>query len=308
MTTHALLAPEAPLSQGYDAATREDPQFNEHFEHRFTTIDDLQMHYVVGGDGPQPIVLLHGFPETWYAYRPIMADLLPGHTVIAIDLPGFGDSSGSVTSHDKATLARYVHRLLDKLGYTSGVQLVAHDAGGAVAYALVAQWRDQFSGLLMMDFPVTGGELTYEQVKPLSYHFSFHSQEPLFEQLVAGRERLYLEYFYSANSPGVEEPVPSHAVDEYTRAYSRPGVMHNGSRLYQAWTQDEEDNQRFMADPLTFPVHFIAQDRLFEGLFAGIRSAAPHATGAAVDSGHWMVHEAPDRVLHEIKAFFDYED
>ncbi|WP_404195976.1 hypothetical protein [Streptomyces tauricus] len=81
----------------------------------------------------------------------------------------------------------------------------------------------------MMDFPVTGGELTYEQVKPLSYHFSFHSQEPLFEQLVAGRERLYLEYFYRANSPGADEPVPSHAVDEYTRAYSRPGVMHNGS-------------------------------------------------------------------------------
>ncbi|MFL1905844.1 alpha/beta fold hydrolase [Streptomyces tauricus] len=71
------------------------------------------MHDVVGGDGPQPIVLLHGFPETWYAYRTVMAALLPGHTVIAIDLPGFGDSSGSVLSYDKATLARYVHRLLE---------------------------------------------------------------------------------------------------------------------------------------------------------------------------------------------------
>ncbi|MEU6033705.1 alpha/beta fold hydrolase [Streptomyces tauricus] len=71
------------------------------------------MHDVVGGDGPQPIVLLHGFPETWYAYRTVMAALLPGHTVIAIDLPGLGDSSGSVLSYDKATLARYVHRLLE---------------------------------------------------------------------------------------------------------------------------------------------------------------------------------------------------
>ncbi|MEV5093235.1 alpha/beta hydrolase, partial [Streptomyces griseoincarnatus] len=219
-----------------------------------------------------------------------------------------GDSSGTVVSHDKATLARYVHRLLDKLGYTSNIQLVAHDAGGAVAYALVAQWREQFSALFMMDFPVTGGELTYEQVKPLSYHFSFHSQEPLFEQLVEGRERLYLEYFYRANSPGVEEPVPPHAVDEYTRAYSRPGVMHHGSRLYQAQPQDEEDNRRFMAQPLKIPVHYVAQARLFEGLFSGIRSAAPHATGAPIESGHWMLHEAPDRVLHEIKAFFGYQD
>lgn len=300
------LAAETPLSPDHDAATHDDPTFAASFEHRFTTVDGLQMHYVVGGDGPTPIVLLHGFSETWYGYLPIMTDLLPGHTVIAVDLPGLGDTTGDLPSHRKTDLARYVHLLLEELGYTEGVQLVSHDAGGSIAYALVAQWREKFAGLLMMDFPITGGSLTYDEVKTLSYHFTFHSQEPLFEQLVAGRERMYLEYFYHSNSPDAEQPVPARALEEYVRAYSRPGAFHNGSRYYQAWPQDELDNRRSMIEPLTIPVRLLAQRPLFETLLAAIRSAAPHATGAPLDTGHWMLHEDPTRVLEEIRNFFGY--
>jgi pimeloyl-ACP methyl ester carboxylesterase len=158
-----ILEPETPLSRDYDAATRADVEFAEHFTHHFTTVDAVQMHYVVGGNGPQPIVLLHGFPETWFSWRAIMKGLLPGHTVIAVDLPGLGDSTGEIPAHDKASLARYVHLLLDRLGYSEGVQLAAHDFGGGIALALVTRWRRQFSRFLLMDFPVTGGTLGYEQ-------------------------------------------------------------------------------------------------------------------------------------------------
>lgn len=301
-----MTQPEVPLSQDYDAATRDDPEFAEHFAHRFSTIDGVQMHYVIGGTGPQPIVLLHGFPETWYSWRPLMTELLPGHTVIAVDLPGLGDSTGEIPRHDKAFLARYVHLLLERLGYTSGVQLVAHDFGGGIAFALVTRWREQFGGLLLMDFPVAGGSLTYDAIRPLSFHFSFHSQEPLFEQLVAGRERLYLEYFYQANSPATPEPIPAHAVDEFVRAYSRPGVLHHGSRYYQAWPQDELDNREQMRTPLAIPVHLLAQAPLFDAFLAAIRGSAPDATGTPVASGHWMQHEAGEQVLAEIKRFYGY--
>ena len=63
---------EEPLSPGYDAATKDDAEFNKDFRHGFTTIDDVQMHYVIGGDGPQVMVLLHGWPQSWYEYRQIM--------------------------------------------------------------------------------------------------------------------------------------------------------------------------------------------------------------------------------------------
>ncbi|WP_275004848.1 alpha/beta fold hydrolase [Promicromonospora iranensis] len=300
------LTTEAPLSTGYDTATRDDPAFQDTFRHGFTTIDDLQMHYVVGGDGPTPIVLLHGFTETWYGWLPIMTDLLPGHTVIAVDLPGLGDSTGSLRSHDKVTLAGYVHRLLDLLGFSSGVQLVSHDAGSGIAFALVTQWRDQFTGWLMMDFPIVGGSLHYDHVRPLSFHFAFHEQEPLFEDLVAGRERLYLDYFYRVQAGGGELPMTPEVLDEYVRAYARPAALHNGSRYYQAWPQDEVDNRLAMAQPLAIPVHVLAQAPLFDSFLGAVRDAAPQATGAALDTGHWMLHEAPEAVLTAIKEHFGY--
>ncbi|MFE9347410.1 alpha/beta fold hydrolase [Streptomyces olivaceus] len=305
MPAHLHSLSEAPLSEGYDAATRGDPEFAQHFEHRFTTIDGLQMHYVVGGDGPRTIVLLHGFSESWYEYRAIMPDLLLGHTVIAVDLPGLGDTTGELPSHDKATLARYVHRLLLHLGHQEGVQLVAHDFGSAVAYALAAQWPEQFGGLMIMDFGLVGGSLTFDQLKPLSFHFSFFQQEPLFEQLVAGQERLFLSYFYQL----LGAPAPEKSLDEYARVYGRPGVLHNGSRYYQAWPQDEADNRRLMRKPLDMPVHIIAQAQLFDTFHTALKDAAPQATGSPVEGvGHWLLHEAPGRVLGEIKTFFDYQD
>ncbi|MCZ9346900.1 alpha/beta hydrolase [Streptomyces sp. TRM76130] len=304
MNTVALPPSEAPLSEGYDAATRGDPEFAQHFEHRFTTIDGLQMHYVVGGAGPRTIVLLHGFSESWYEYWAIMPDLLPGHTVIAVDLPGLGDTTGELPSHDKVTLARYVHRLLLHLGRREQVQLVAHDFGSAVGYALAAQWPEQFAGLMIMDFGLVGGSLTFEQLKPLSFHFSFFQQEPLFEQLVAGRERLFLSYFYQL----LGAPAPQKNLDEYARVYGRPGVLHNGSRYYRAWPQDEADNRRLMLKPLDVPVHIIAQAQLFDTFLAALRDAAPHATGSPVEGvGHWLLHEAPGRVLTEIRTFFGYQ-
>ncbi|WP_320783511.1 alpha/beta hydrolase [Streptomyces sp. CRN 30] len=305
MTTSALPASETPLSEEYDAATRDDPEFARLFQHRFTTIDGLQMHYVVGGDGPRTIVLLHGFSESWYEYRAVMPDLLPGHTVIAVDLPGLGDTTGELPSHDKVILARYVHRLLLRLGHRDRVQLVAHDFGSAVAYALAAQWPEQFAGLMIMDFGLVGSSLTFDRLKPLSFHFSFFQQEPLFEQLVTGRERLFLSYFYGL----LGAPAPRPNLDEYTRVYSRPGVLRHGSRYYRAWPQDEADNRRLMAEPLTMPVHLIAQAQLLDTFLTALRDAAPHATGNPVEGvGHWLLHEAPERVLQEIKTFYDYQD
>lgn len=295
---------ETPLTTGYDAATRDDPVFTEHFRHGFTTIDDLQMHYVIGGAGP-PLVLLHSFTETWFSWWAIMPDLRATHTVIAIDLPGLGDSTGPLAGHEKVRLARYIHQLLDTLGHRDEIQVAGFDFGVAIAYALATQWRDCYSRLMLMDFPITGGTLSYADVQTLSFHLGFHSQEPLFEQLVTGRERLWLEYIYRHLSPGKSQPIPPAAVNEFVRAYQRPGALHNGSRYYQTWPQDELDNQLQMRDPLTIPVHVLAQEPFFARFLQSIRSAAPHATGTPLQTGHWLVHEAPELVLAEMKSFFN---
>jgi pimeloyl-ACP methyl ester carboxylesterase len=295
---------EPPLSQHYDAATRTDDQFNRQFRHGFHTVAGLQMHYVIGGQGPQTLLFFHGFPQSWYEYRAIMPEFLSDHTVIAIDLPGLGDTTGEIHSFEKFELARYVQNLMEHLGRTRDLRLVAHDFGSSLAFAFASRYRDQVEGLFFMDFPVVGGSLTFETLKPLSFHFSFFQQKPLAEALVEGRERQFLQYFYDVLSP-TPGAIPSQEVDEYVRVYSRPGVWSNGMEWYRAWPDDEAANRKAMETALTIPVQILTQSVLLDGFLAAIRDAAPSATGRdAPGAGHWLVEERPELVVEAIRTFY----
>lgn len=296
---------EAPLSRSYDAATRSDDEFNRQFRHGFHTVNGLQMHYVIGGQGPQTLIFFHGFPQSWYEYRAIMPEFLSDHTVIAIDLPGLGDTSGEISSFEKFELAAYVHGLLARLGRTHDLRLVAHDFGSSLAFAFATRYRDQVAGLFFMDFPVVGGSLTFDTLKPLSFHFSFFQQKPLAEVLVEGRERQFLQYFFDALSPN-PGAVPPAEVDEYVRVYSRPGVWRNGMEWYRAWPNDEIANRKAMEMPLTIPVQILTQSMLLDAFLTAIRDAAPAVTGVdAPGAGHWLVEERPELVVDAIKAFYE---
>jgi pimeloyl-ACP methyl ester carboxylesterase len=303
--TTATGASEESLSPGYDAATKDDAEFNRLFQHRFTTIDDVQMHYVVGGDGPQVMVLLHGWPESWYEWRPIMASLLPGRTVIAIDLPGLGDSTGTPPSMAKTVLAPYVHKLLVHLGYHENVQVVAHDFGVSVAYPLAAQNREQISGLFLMDYGLLGKNLKFSALEGMYWHSSFNKLRPLAEELVTGRVETFLKYFFDTMKIGEGVNVTEKELAEFTRVYSRDQVLVAGFELYRFETQEEDDNTEFQKNPLTIPVRMITQNGLAELVLPPLQDAAPNATSADIPgAGHFLVREAPEQVLAEINAFY----
>ena len=127
---------------GYGIGTRSDAEVNRDFRHGFTTGNDMQMHYVIGGQGSETAVLLHGWPGNWYQYGGILDGLLrPERSVIAVDLPGKGDSRGELPDY-KTTMAGYLHQLLAGLGLWRNVHLVGHDFGRGVAYALADQYRE----------------------------------------------------------------------------------------------------------------------------------------------------------------------
>src|SRR5262249_49972182 len=120
------------------------------FTHRTADVRGVTMHYVIGGNGSDVVVLLHGWPENWYVWRSIMPVLAGRFTVLAIDLPGLGDSRGSASSYDAKTVAASVHGLVaDTLGYRR-VHVVGHDWGAGVAFAYAAFHREAASSLTMM--------------------------------------------------------------------------------------------------------------------------------------------------------------
>ena len=302
----ACVAPERPLSRGYDAATKRDVAFNANFRHCFTTINGVQMHYVIGGHGPDPMVLLHGWPQSWYAYHTIMPKLTPGRTVIAIDHAGLGDSTGTPRSMTTNVMAEYIHLLLDRLGLQRNVQLVSHDIGVGVAYALAAQYRRQVAGLFNLDFALVGKSLKFNDLVPLAFHFSFN-QQTFSEELLTGRVGFFLKNFYPLVS-NLPHPVPARDVAEYTRVYSRPQVLHNGMDFYRDWPTVDKDNAVLMQRPLTIPVRLLSMGLIPEWITLSQRSmkdAAPAATGFSVDgAGHWLTEERPELVVSEINKFY----
>nr|WP_233159541.1 alpha/beta hydrolase [Pseudonocardia sp. MH-G8] len=306
--------PRAPVTEtvpaGFDSATRHDTEFNRQFRHEFADVDGVGMHYVTGGSGP-PLVLLHGWPQSWYEWRGIMPALAQRYTVYAVDLPGLGDSEGAPPSYDKATLARYVHGLIgDELGLR-GINLVAHDLGAGVGFQYAAQFPDEVARYAHLDYPLPGPALSATEFRTFSWHLAFHEQERVPEAVVADDVREYLELFFPQVAHGgasfggtrTDSPFTEAQIDEFARTYSRPQVLTGGFELYRTLDEDERDNSA--AAPITVPTMLMTA----EGTLASVRAQTEPRMANIVravevpGAGHWLPEENPDFVTAELLAF-----
>ena len=127
---------------------------NTTFSHHMAFVNGVQIHYVIGGHG-DPVVLLHGWPETWYEWRHVMPALAKNYTVIAPDLRGLGDSSKPLTGYDGKTVAEDIHQLINKLGFKT-IFLVGHDIGGQIAYSYAAAHPTEVKRLVVSDLTFPG--------------------------------------------------------------------------------------------------------------------------------------------------------
>ena len=165
---------------------------NVTFSHHMATVNGIQLHYVIGGQG-DPIVLLHGWPQTWYEWRHVMPALAKNYTVVAPDIRGFGDSSRPLTGYDGNTTAEDIHQLMSQLGFDK-IILVAHDVGAQTAYSYAAAHPNNVSKLVLMDFPFPGF-LPPEFGANGPWWFAFHQVPNLPEAIVQGKEREYIMVF-----------------------------------------------------------------------------------------------------------------
>ena len=156
---------------------------NVTFSHHTVPVNGIQIHYVIGGHG-DPVVLLHGWPETWYSWHKVMPALAKNYTVIAPDLRGLGDSSKPLTGYDGNTLAEDIHQLVTKLGFKT-IFLVGHDIGTQVAYSYAAVHPTEVRKLVVMELTIPG--FVPAGRMPLWWAV-FHQTPDVPEALVAGNE------------------------------------------------------------------------------------------------------------------------
>ena len=263
-------------------------------------IDDVDLHYVIGGSGP-PAVLLHGFPSTWYAWRAVMGELAPSMTVLAPDLRGLGDSGAGTRPNDVPTGARNLALLLDELDL--GPAFVAgQDWGGSTAFAFAAAHPQQVRALAVIE-AMPAGPWT-DRSAPSPWFVGFHQVPDLPEELVRGRERVYLDWLYETFSATPDVPTAA-AVDEYLRTYTRPGAMASAFERYRTIDSQIAHNARHVTTPIATPTLAVGGEHAFGAAVAdNLRSAAADLQTAVIDCcGHFVSEERPHELARLLLAF-----
>jgi len=251
------------------------------------------LHVRIGGQGPA-VVMLHGFGDTGDMWAPAAAALVKNHTVVVPDLRGMGLSTHPDQGYTKKNQAVDIAGVMDALKIQSA-DLVTHDIGNMVGYALAAQYPTRITKWVVIDAPLPGIG-NWEEIKqsPLLWHFNFRGPDE--ERLVAGRERIYLDRFYnelSADPKKIDEATRQH----YAALYARPHAMHDAFEQFGAFNQDAIDNKALLAKggKLTMPVFALGGEKSFGSAEADtLRFVATNVTmGIVPGSGHWIMDENP---------------
>ena len=251
------------------------------------------LHVRIGGQGPA-VIMLHGFGDTGDMWAPAAAVLVKDHTVLVPDLRGMGLSAHPDTGYTKTNQAVDIAGLMDALKIQQA-DLVTHDIGNMVGYALAAQFPARIGKWVVIDAPLPGiGNWDEIKQSPLLWHFNFRGPDE--ERLVAGRERIYLDRFYdelSADPKKIGEATRQH----YAALYARPHAMHDAFEQFGAFNQDAIDNKALLAKvgKLAMPVLALGGEKSFGTAQADtLHFVATNVTAGIVPgSGHWIMDENP---------------
>jgi pimeloyl-ACP methyl ester carboxylesterase len=282
------------------------------FSNGYAEVNGVRLHYVVGGKG-DPLVLLPGWPETWWTFHKIMPALAEQHTVIAVDLRGMGTSSRPADGYDKKTMAADIHALVESLGYEKA-SVAGHDIGSAVAFAYAENYPQATDKLVMMELPHPDDSLlTFPLLpaqgsfgdklgssRPYLWWFAFNQVNGLPEQLLAGHIRVEQDWLFKYFL------VDENAVDArdravYERAYNSADAIRASNAWYQTLTQDVSDNRNY--GTLQMPV--LAMGGPAYGWMKKVVSqkSANLTTVKVEGSGHFIQEEQPEFVARTVADF-----
>jgi pimeloyl-ACP methyl ester carboxylesterase len=255
-----------------------------------------------------PVLLLHGAFQTRYLWRSVAAELAKTHVVIAPDLRGIGDSGVGDGKFDMKTVAGEQAALMQALGFDQ-YAVVGHDLGGGVGYALAAQFPDHVSRFAFMDMLLPGFGFEDAWVPRPNGQFlwfaALNAVPGLVETLLKGREREYLEHVlrggFTANKAGITDA----DLAEYTRAYSKPGVLAALGGYFRAMWTNADDNKLSAQTKITVPVIAMGGEFSVGAMAAQSMSAAATNVKTSIipGSGHWLPEENPAAVIAELLAF-----
>ena len=273
------------------------------WEHRYAEVNGVRLHYVIQGSG-RPMVMLHGWPQTWYCWRKIIPAMAERFTVVAPDLRGFGDSEKPDWGYERSTLANDIVELMGSLGFDRDV-VVGQDRGGALSYVIALDHPGFVERLVVLDtsFFLARMRLPFN---PEVWYTKFFEIPDLPEKLLAGHEAEFIKHFllhWSHTDHYTEEDLA-----EYARAYSQPGSLAGMLRHYRDRIGEYERQwKRYEGRTIDVPSLILwgEHDKPIPPWTAdGLHRYLTNMKYVLIENaGHFVQEEAAERVIEEMQAF-----
>ncbi len=284
-------------------AARTIPEVTHHRVH----VNGTTLHYAAAGASGSPVLLVHGFPETWRAFRKLIPLLAAGHRVFAVDLRGFGDSDTAPAGYDSQAAAGDLHQLIARLGL-GPVHLTGQDISGATVFRLAVTHPGDVLSLTAIETSLPGfGWEKLTDIARGAWHIAVLAAPGIPEMLLTGREREFLGQYLFPSLTAVAGAVTDADIDEFARSYARPGGWRGAAGLYRSLLREGPALQALAESPgLRVPV-------LAVGAGGGPFTASTMAKAASgeVSSvqlngvGHYAAMEAPEELAKAILGFID---
>jgi len=273
------------------------------FAQHLVPSNGIKINAATGGSGP-PVLLLHGWPETWWEWHLVMPLLAEHFSVVAIDLRGAGFSDCPQGGYDKATMAHDAHGVMAALGHAR-YAVCGHDIGGMVALAQAALHREAVTHLAVLDVPLPGWT-QWEATTASLWHFGFHANRDLPERLIHGREQDYISAFMAERfyDHSRFDPVD---IDIYARAMALPGRTRGGMEWYRTLDVDHAAALAYKKQPLEMPLLGLGGDQRFGAqMVPMLEEFATKVTGGSIARcSHYVADERPEEVAAALIDFLN---
>jgi pimeloyl-ACP methyl ester carboxylesterase len=274
--------------------------------HHLAEINGTQLHYVSAGTSGSPILLVHGWPETWWAFRKLIPLLAQTHRVYALDLRGFGDSGNDDVGWEEQLAADDLHHLVDHLG-VGPVHVLVQDISGGVGFRFAATHPSDILSFTAVESTLAGFglELLADVNGFGSWHVGFLGTPGIPSLLLPGRERALLVDWAYPMMTGTEGAVTDADLDEFVRTYSRAGGWHGTESLYRAvFTDNGATKALAEAHPIAVPVLAIdGVNTPFTATSFRQVSAGEFSSVHIPATGHLVAQEAPEALASALLDF-----
>lgn len=279
-------------------------------QHHTADVNGTTLHYVSAGTSGSPVLLVHGFPEAWWAFHRLIPLLAAEHRVFAVDLRGFGDSATAADGFTSADAAEDLHALIAQLG-VGPVHLAAQDISGGTVYRLASDHPEDIRSLIATEMGLAGfglegfGDITHGG----SWHIGALAAPGIADMLFTGREKELLGTWAFPSMSADPTSVTASDVDEFARTYGRRDGWKGAIGLYQSMLSEGADFQERAQQKLAVPALAIGA---FGGPFT--EGTVTQIVEGPVDSvliegvGYYVALEAPDRLAAAISTFLVKQD